>query len=162
MYPFTKEQIRQIVLSEKLPRDWSPSGFKKYVVKEVDEKKSARPTVSMEGRWMLDLASRQLVQLRFFVKAGIVSDATTYDDSLILENQRVRGVGYSLVERRRFYKVCVPRGWHENLDDPNLPPNDEASNIHKPLPDFSPTDLIDFTRQVARMWNIVLPSDDLI
>ena len=60
----------------------------------------------------------------------------------------MRGVDYSSIRRRRFYKPYIEKVWHENLIDPNLPTADINQNRHQPLPDFQPTDLSDFLRSL--------------
>jgi hypothetical protein len=91
-----------------------------------------------------------------YLVASDVKDVTTYRAALILEGDRVRGVDYSSIRRRRFCKAYIEKGWHENLIDPNLPTADIKQNRHQPLPDFQPTDLNDFLRKVCRMWQIEL------
>lgn len=104
----------------------------------------------------LDLKDGPFVDLRFFVHCGDHEVPTTYESGLCVDGPRVRGIGYSPVPRRRKYKEYIPKGWHENVIEPNLPDTDDNANRHIPLPDFYPTDLQDFTRLSAARWQIDL------
>lgn len=108
----------------------------------------------------LDVKEGPLLDLRLRVYAGRFDDPTTYEAALILNDQRVRGVGYSATRQTRFYKERIPKGWHENVIDPNLPTRDDDRNRHEPLANFKPTDLDDFLRNVCKRWNIELPTGD--
>jgi hypothetical protein len=110
----------------------------------------------------LDLKVGALMDLRLRICAGRFDDPTTYEAALILADQRVRGIGYSATRKARFYKQRIPKGWHENAIDPNLPTRDEERNRHKPVTDIEPTDLEDFLRKVCKRWNIELPSGDAL
>lgn len=105
----------------------------------------------------LELLDGPHCDLRYLGKAADKTRPTTYDVSLLLDQQRVRGVGYQKIGRQNFRaKLRIPKGWHQNIIDPNLPTNDPARNRHVPLDDFAPTDLADFVRQTAAMWAIDL------
>jgi hypothetical protein len=66
-------------------------------------------------------------------------------------------VGFEAIGRSNFrFKKRIPKGWHLNVCDPNLPTNDPKRNIHQPLPDFVTTDFRDFIHQTAKMWTIDL------
>lgn len=105
----------------------------------------------------LDLVDGPFVDLRFIGKAGRLNLPTSYDASLLLEAERVRGVGYCPVARQNFRaKLRIPAGWHQNICDPNVATDHPEFNRHEPLPDFSPMDFTDFTRKAAELWNIDL------
>lgn len=78
----------------------------------------------------------------------------------ILADQRVRGIGYPATRQARFYKERIPKGWHENVIDPNLPRRDDDRNRHEALADIEPADLGAFLRKVCKRWNIELPSGE--
>lgn len=103
------------------------------------------------------LVDGPFVPLRYLGKAPVLDDPTSYDGSFLVANQRVRGVGYHEVGRGNFrFKQRIPKGWHLNVCNPNLPTNDPAQNIHHPLPEFSVTDFRDFISRTAEMWKIDL------
>lgn len=140
-------RIVEIVQAAKLVREGQVPAFKCYGERgqfaDVD----------------LDLADGPLLELRLRVSAGRFDDPTTNEAALLLADQRVRGIGYSETRRARFYKERIPRGWHENVIDPNLPTRDPNWNRHEPLPDFAVTDLEDFLRKVCERWNIALRTE---
>lgn len=48
--------------------------------------------------------------MRYLGKAPELDNPETYDASFLMANQRVRGVGYEAIGRRRFrFKKSVPR-----------------------------------------------------
>lgn len=110
----------------------------------------------------LDLMDGSIVDLRLRVSAGRFDEPTTYEAALILADQRVRGIGYSATRLTRFYKERIPKGWHENVIDPNLPTRDDDRNRHEPVADIEPTDLEDFLRKACKRWNIELPSEKVL
>lgn len=111
----------------------------------------------------LELKDGPFVDLRFFVHCGNNEQPTTYESGLCVAGPRVRGIGYSPVRRMRKYREYIPKGWHENVIDPNLPDGDDDANRHFPLPDFHPTDLKDFTKKSATRWHIDLDyGEDLL
>lgn len=104
-----------------------------------------------------ELLNGPFIDIRYLGKAPELDNSETYDASFLLANQRVRGVGYCSIGRHNFrFKTRIPKGWHQNVCDPNLPTNDPKQNIHQPLPNFSTTDFRDFINQTAKMWNIDL------
>jgi hypothetical protein len=107
-----------------------------------------------------ELLDGPFLDMRYLGKAPILEDPTSYDASFLIDNQRVRGVGYAEVERRNFrFNRRIPKGWHQNVCDPTLPTHHADHNVHHPLPDFAPTDFHDFIRQTAKMWEIDLGWD---
>lgn len=104
-----------------------------------------------------ELLDGPFVDMRYLGKAPILDEPSSYDASLLFANQRVRGVGYESVGRHNYrFKKRIPKGWHLNICDPNLPTNAPAQNVHEPLPDFQTTDFRDFINQTAAMWKIDL------
>jgi len=148
-FRYRSEQIGEIVRAQKLLRN-----------QQTVEGGKALPfrSYGQAGRRLdldLDLADGPLVSMVLHVRAGLVGDPTTYEAALILDGTRVRGVGYELVERTRWFKVRIPKGWHQNILDPNI--EGDAGNRHEPLPDFEPADLDGFFRLAAVLWNVSIP-----
>lgn len=97
------------------------------------------------------------LDLRFLGTAGVSKEPTTYEGTLLLDQERIRGVGHAAVARRNFRaKLRIPAGWHQNVCDPGKPTSSPEYNRHEPLPDFLPSDFTDFTRKVANLWSIDL------
>jgi hypothetical protein len=80
----------------------------------------------------------------------------------VLEGERIRGIDYSKIRRHRRYKEHIPKGWHENVIDPNLPTDHDDRNRHLALMHFEPTDLKDFLHRVAKQWHIELEVEGLL
>lgn len=146
-YPYQAHQIQEILLQPKcLPEG---SGI------EVETSGKENRSGKFETRPMLIDGGYH--DMRFLGKAPRLKDVKTYDASFLLANHRVRGIGYCEIVKRNFrFKKSIPKGWHLNVCDPNLPTNDPAQNIHHPLEDFSPKDFKEFTSEAAKMWNIDL------
>lgn len=105
----------------------------------------------------VELLDGPFCDMRFLGKANRNDDPTTYDASFLLDQQRIRGIGHNAVARRNFRaKRRIPKGWHQNICDPNAETSDPAWNRHDPLPDFSPNGFGDFVRKAANLWNIDL------
>ena len=94
------------------------------------------------------------VNLRVRIAAGVLDEPTTFVAALILDGERIRGIGYTPIERRRHFRLAIPKGWHENIIDPNLPTSDPGRNRHVPIGDSEVGDLHSFVRLVATRWNI--------
>lgn len=105
---------------------------------------------------MLTLVDGGLFHLKLIVSAGRADWVETYEAALLVNNRRVRGIGYSKIERKKKFKTYIPKGWHENVLDYNLPATDDDYNRHLSLPDFRPTDLQDFLKKVCLHWKIQL------
>ena len=108
----------------------------------------------------LDLPDGAFVDLRYLGGSHDVALPEAYKSSLLLTGQRVRGVDYVPVGQRRFYKERIPAGWHQNVIDPNLPTDHDDANRHVPLPDFSPTDFIDFIKLTSALWSIEIALEE--
>jgi len=105
----------------------------------------------------LDLKDGPYCDLRYLGKAGRTDVPNTYDASLLLDQQRVRGIGYCPIGRQNFRaKLRIAAGWHENICDPNVPTSSPEWNRHEPIADFAPTDFSDFIRLAAARWSIDL------
>ncbi len=115
-----------------------------------------RGMAGRELRLRLDLVDGPYAEFVLHVTCGDAADVTTYRAALILEGYRVRGVDFSEVERKKFYRIHISKGWHENVIDPNLPLSDANQNRHEPQPDFDPRDLEGFLREICRLWHIDL------
>lgn len=103
----------------------------------------------------VELVGGSFLDIRYHGVAGVSHDPTSYDATLRLDQQRVRGIGHCAVGRRNFRaKQRIQAGWHQNIVDPNLPTNAAAYNRHEPLPDFNPSDFEDFTHKAAAIWSI--------
>ena len=149
-FRFSSPRVHEIVRTAKCPRlgqkpNWENEGH--------------------SGRKLaldLDLIDGPLVGLKLIIHCHNHTDSTCYHAALILEGERIRGVDYSLITRRKFYKEHIPQGWHENVLDPNLTTNDPNRNRHLPLKNFSPTDLQHFLRLLAERWHIQLDFEKVL
>ncbi len=149
-FPYTSIQIGEIVKAAKIVRhpemlhEGVPLPFKDY------GSKGKRLDL------MLDLVDGPITNLRFHVRSGVFDNPETFEAALILENQRVRGVGWNATGKKQFYgRQRIPRGWHQNVLDPNLP-DPRESDPHPPLENFDPTDLSAFFVATAKLWHIDL------
>jgi hypothetical protein len=71
------------------------------------------------------------------------------------------GVDQHEIQRRRFYKEVIPKGWHQDIINPNIDPADwQNHHRREPLENFNPTELNNFLSRVARLWNIILPAQN--
>ena len=102
----------------------------------------------------LDMVDGGFTDLRYLGNTHDVTDPESYHASLLLDAHRIRGVDFVPVGRRHFFKDYLPAGWHQNVDDPNIPTTERRP--HDPLPDFAPTDLKDFISRTAALWAIDL------
>jgi hypothetical protein len=146
-YPYQPHQIVEILDKPKC----LPEG-------ETLEIESAKGSV--KGRQFdtkPELIDGPFVPMRYLGKAPVVNDTKTFDASFLIAGHRVRGIGYNEVARNNLrFKQRIPKGWHLNICDPNLPTNDPKQNIHEPLPGFSVSEFKDFIEKTARQWKIDL------
>jgi len=99
----------------------------------------------------------RFVPMRMKISAGRLDDRSTYEAAFILDGERVRGVGYCEVSKKRYYnRAFIPKGWHQNLIDPNLDREDANQNRHDGLINWTVTDFEDFLKKVCALWNIDL------
>ncbi|MFQ3670567.1 MAG: hypothetical protein SNJ84_03825 [Verrucomicrobiia bacterium] len=146
-YPIPSHRLQEIVKAPKCLQEGQSTEFRHYGSK--GHKLDAR----------LALMDGHHEDMRLFVHTSDPHLVTRFESGFCIAGPRVRGIGYSPVRVMRKYKEYIPKGWHENVIDPNLPGKDEDHNRHIPLPDFSPTDLRDFTKKSADRWNIQLDFD---
>lgn len=147
-FRYRSHQVQEIVRAAKVVREGQPLTFKNY--------KEHGNYLGLE----LDLKDGPLVNLRLTITAGRYDEPETYRAALLLDEQRIRGVDHSDIELKRFYKMVVPKGWHQNVIDPNLPTRE--LNRHEPLPDFEVCDLADFFGKVAGLWQIEVAFDEIM
>lgn len=146
-YPYSRAQITGVVDAEKHPRDWEPLEFK------------TSGEASRQCDCWLERIDGKLDRIRLVVRAGRLDIPNSYAASLLLEDIRIRGIDYHAVARKRFYKEVSPKGWHEDIIDPNSILEDRGRHERVALPDFKPLNFADFLKAVCRHWNIVLPPD---
>lgn len=146
-FPYTGFQIEEIVKTPKHPRGWEPIKFEK-AAKSKDSRRADIQLVREDGR---------TDQIRLVIQ-GQIEKPESYRAVLLLENVPIRGVDHHDIERRRFYKEVIPKGWHQDIINPNIDPADwQNHHRREPLDNFNPTELNNFLSLVAGLWNIVLP-----
>ena len=141
-FRYPSHQIQDLVQARKAVRNGQSLEFKNY--------KESSLTLSLD----LDLLEGGLVTMRLAINAARSKEPQTYRAALLLDEERIRGVDHRELAQKKFYKITIPAGWHQNLIDPNLTGDD--SNRHVPLADFQPTDLTDFLHKVTALWQIDL------
>lgn len=146
-YPYKLHQIEEILEMEKCLPPGDNLELEKMSKGEVGRHFETRP----------QLIDGPFVDIRYLGKAPVLGDQTTFDASFLLANRRVRGVGYQAIGKQNFrFKTSIPKGWHLNVCDPNLPTNDPKQNVHHPLPDFTVSHFHDFVTRTADLWKIDL------
>jgi len=150
-FPYSEFEIEALVEAEKHPRDWESISFQSY----GGSKTSLRADVRLE------MSDGRYARFRFGVRAPVVNDPLTYASVLLLEDTKVRGIDYHEIGRARKYGVeSIPKGWHEDIVNPNLDDPYNKKQKRRAIADFAPYHLEDFTAKVAAMWNIVLPENN--
>jgi hypothetical protein len=147
-FRYRSHQIQDVVRAAKVVREGQSLEFKSY--------KEHGKHLELD----LDMKGGLLLNLRLLINAGRYDEPETYRAALVLDGQRIRGVDYCEIEKKQFYKVVVPKGWHENIIDPNLPTRD--INRHLALPDFQVSELNDFFRKVSGLWHIESAFDEVL
>ncbi len=147
-FRYRSHQLQDIVRSAKMVREGQSLAFKNY--------KEHGKHLELE----LDLKDGPLVNLRLTINAGRYDEPETYRAALLLDEQRIRGVDHTDIPVKRFYKTVIPKGWHQNIIDPNLPTRD--INCHDPLTYFEVSDLNDFLVKVAKLWQIEIAIDEVL
>jgi hypothetical protein len=147
-FRYRSHQIQDIVRAAKVVREGQSLEFKSY--------KEHGKHLELD----LDLKDGSLFNLRLSIHAGRYDEPETYRAALVLDGQRIRGVDHCEIEVKQFYKIVVPKGWHENVIDPNLPTRD--INRHLALPDFRVSDLTNFLGKVCGLWHIELALDEVL
>ena len=141
-FRFPAQRIHEIVRLAKVVREGQSAEFRRI----------GGPSSTMAVE--LDLIDGPFVDLKLIVSATNAFEPETYSAGLILEGALVRGIDYAPIARRKRFKLRIPQGWYENVEDPNLPRGHDDQNRHREMPNFAPTDLADFLRRVTRHWNI--------
>jgi hypothetical protein len=141
-YRFDLSRIHEIVRASKGVRQGNAAEFRRLG--------GSSAVLAVE----LDLLDGPFLDIKLIVTANDVYEPESYHAALILDGARVRGIDFSPVGRRKGFKIRIPKGWHENVEDPNLPKGHDDQNRHVALADFDPTDLADFLRKVTGHWNI--------
>jgi len=142
-FPFPSHRLRELIDAKKCLRETN--------INWKNEGKTGRSL-----RLPLDLVDGPFVDFVLHIGAGNLKEPATYRGALVLAGERVRGVDFNEIERSRFYKPYLFRGWHQNVIDPNLPSTDLNRNRHLPLESFDPIDLEDFLRKLCQFWHIDL------
>lgn len=146
-YPYPPHQIVEILGKEKC----LPEGE----TVEIESSKGSAKGRQFDTK--PELIDGPFVDMRYLGKAPVVDDTKTYDASFLIAGHRVRGVGFAEIARNNLrFKKRIPKGWHLNICDPNLPTNDPKQNIHEPLPNFSVSEFKDFIQKTAKLWKIDL------
>jgi hypothetical protein len=149
-FRFPSHRLQEIVRAEKVIRSGQRTVF------EAEGSKGKKLSVD------LDLMDGPLMNLKLIIHCFDATNPQSYRAALVLEGERIRGVDYSAVARKKFFKEFIPKGWHENVIDPNLSTNDDNRNRHVALEKFAPTDLQHFLRLVAERWNIELEAAEVL
>jgi hypothetical protein len=149
-FRFTSHRLHEIVRAQKIVC----AGQRVEFESEGSKGKKLSLTIELPGG--------QMMSLRLLVSCYDATQPESYTASLVLEGERIRGVDYSKIRRLRRYKEHIPKGWHENVIDPNLPTDDDDRNRHVALANFAPTDLKNFLHLVAKKWHIEIEAETLL
>lgn len=87
---------------------------------DLEIKESRDPSRRLDA--LLERVDEKEDRIRLIIRAGRVDDPHSFAAALLLEDTRIRGIDYHAVARSRFYKETVPKGWHEDIIDPNGEP----------------------------------------
>lgn len=156
-FPYLARQIQEIVTAPKVLRrpellvKGKPLPFTAYGDKG---RKLTLDVDFADGTHLFDL--------RFHVHAAVFDQPDCFEAALLLAHRRVRGIGWHATGKKRFYRQAIPKGWHQNVIDPNLPPGHADENRHVPIIGFAPADLTAFFLAAAKTWNITLPEEDFL
>jgi hypothetical protein len=126
---------------------------------------SVKPNGEHSASFNADLALMDgpFLDIRYTGAAGQTTRPVTYEAALLLDQRRIRGVGYCEVERQNFRaKLRIPKGWHQNICNPNAATNDPNWNRHEPLSRFAPVDFSDFIQLTSKLWNIDLNQGEVL
>ena len=114
----------------------------------------------IEFRIEVEMMDEGYLPMQLIGRATDPTDPQTYHIVLTAHGERLRGVDYQRLAKRKGYKIKIPAGWHQNVCDPNLPSRNDEDNRHDAMPDFRPADFLDFVRKVAAKWKIDLGEKD--
>jgi hypothetical protein len=96
------------------------------------------------------------VVLEWILNVGRLNEPKTFKSSLLLNNERVRGIDYHECSRRRYYKEVIPAGWHQDILDPN-----RGTGRKQPIDIGLLTGMRDFVMRVAQEWNIEVETEEV-
>lgn len=147
-FPYTELQIEEMVKAEKQPVRWDPWEFESMGGESI---RLIRDMIRTDGK---------SDRIRFIVRVPVKQDILTCKASLLLEDERVRGVDYHELAQRRFYKEVAPAGWHEDVVNPNLEKGEKGEHMRLALNDFEPYHIQDFVKRVCQRWNILMPATE--
>lgn len=119
----------------------------KFVLRDI--KSIEQKNVGKEARIPLEIENNRVVMIEWVLKASQINIVTSYHASLLIDYQRIRGVDYFPIERTKLFKIHIPKGWHENVFDPNT-----GDDRHDALDLGTINDFQDFCEKVAKWWNI--------
>lgn len=108
---------------------------------------------------LLERSDAKEDRIRLILRAGRIDDPHSFAAALLLEETRIRGIDHHAVARSHFYKETIPKGWHEDIIDPNREIGEKGQHERKAMRDFGPVDFVDFRRLVCVHWNVVLPPE---
>lgn len=91
-----------------------------------------------------------LAKMELIISANDFKNPETYRASFLLNEVRVRGVDFQNKAVRKGYKEVIPKGWHQNINNPNAP----KENKHAPVDMADIKGLSDFARKACQLWNI--------
>lgn len=151
LWKYTPQEVAELVRAPKRSREGPILEFKK-------KRDSTREIyTSLAG-------TEQTLPSMDYSVGGNPQVPDSFHAALLLEKRRVRGIDFSPIEKKKFYKTCIPEGWHENVIDWKKPTNDENHNKHVSLPGFGDmfADLRGFHHACARRWNIELETEDTL
>ena len=127
---------------------------------EKPEAKAHGPGLRLTVRLYL-ADGENFVPMELHLKAGRIEIPSSYQAAFLIANERVRGINYSEIEKKKYYKTLIPKGWHQNVIDPGLPSDDQNQNKHEAL-DWSVSDFDAFIRQVCKLWCIDLGREEVL
>lgn len=119
----------------------------KFVLRDI--KSIEQKNVGKDARITLELENNRAVIVEWVLKAPHINIVTSYHAALLIDSQRIRGIDYQDIERKKYFKIVIPKGWHENVFDPNT-----GEDRHEPLNIGEINDFEDFCKKVAKRWNI--------
>lgn len=119
----------------------------KFVLRDI--KSIEQKNVGKEARIPLEIENNRAVIIEWVLRACHTNDVTSYHASLLIDSQRIRGIDYCPNEKKKYFKILIPKGWHENVFDPNT-----GEDRHEPFDIGTLSDFEDFCGRVAKRWNI--------
>jgi hypothetical protein len=127
--------------------------FGKFTLKDIKSIDQAK--VGKEGRVLLELENGHPVIVEWVLRAGHNEVVNSYHAALLIDSFRIRGIDYCGIERKKFFKTSIPKGWHENIIDPQT-----GENRHEPIDMGVISDFEDFCVKVAKRWNIEYKTEE--